>query len=157
MQSRFGALRASAFERSLVHPAHAGARATTGRTPVCPEHTVLSRRNISARTTSRSTRGPMPAACERTMLRWSAVRRSISQACVQTTSVGRSGRICVATSSYQRTRRSPRNVDLAQSRVMTWITRAPPAITGRSIRKGVSGKIARSSPSLAVASRMSLG
>ncbi len=39
--------------------------ATSGRTPVCPEQTVLSRRNIRARTTSRSTRGPIPAACER--------------------------------------------------------------------------------------------
>ena len=50
--------------------------ATSGRTPVCPEQTVLSRRNISARTTSRSTRGPMPAACERTMLRCSWARSS---------------------------------------------------------------------------------
>ncbi len=50
--------------------------ATSGRTPVCPEATVFSRRNISALTTSRSTRGPMPAACERTMLRWSCARSS---------------------------------------------------------------------------------
>lgn len=33
--------------------------ATSGRTPVWPEATVLSRRNIRARTTSRSTRGPI--------------------------------------------------------------------------------------------------
>ncbi|CAM5397782.1 hypothetical protein SFUMM280S_02524 [Streptomyces fumanus] len=50
--------------------------ATSGRTPVRPEQTVFSRRNISARTTSRSTRGPIPAACERTMLRWSCARSS---------------------------------------------------------------------------------
>ncbi len=49
---------------------------TRGRTPVRPDATVFSRRNIRARTTSRSTRGPMPAACERTMLRWSCARRS---------------------------------------------------------------------------------
>ncbi len=49
---------------------------TSGRTPVWPEASVLRRRNISARTTSRSTRGPMPAACERTMLRWSWARSS---------------------------------------------------------------------------------
>ncbi len=50
--------------------------ATDGRTPVCPEATVFRRRNIRARTTSRSTRGPMPAACERTMLRCSWARSS---------------------------------------------------------------------------------
>ena len=38
---------------------------TTGRTPVRPEASVVARRNISARTTSRSTTGPMPAAWER--------------------------------------------------------------------------------------------
>ncbi|CAB4343982.1 unannotated protein [freshwater metagenome] len=38
---------------------------TMGRTPVCPEHKVLSRSAINARTTSRSTGAPMPAACER--------------------------------------------------------------------------------------------
>jgi hypothetical protein len=37
---------------------------------------VLSRRSIIARTTSRSTSGPEPAACERTMFSWSLARSS---------------------------------------------------------------------------------
>ena len=49
---------------------------TTGRTPVRPEASVFIRRNISARTTSRSTRGPIPAACERTRLRCNWARSS---------------------------------------------------------------------------------
>ena len=40
--------------------------ATTGRTPVWPVASVESRSSISARVTSRSTSGPLPAACERT-------------------------------------------------------------------------------------------
>ncbi|CAB4651528.1 unannotated protein [freshwater metagenome] len=39
--------------------------ATTGRTPVRPEASVFRRSVISARTTSRSTGAPTPAACER--------------------------------------------------------------------------------------------
>jgi len=42
--------------------------ATTGRTPAMPDASVFSRRNISARTTSRSTGSPAPAACERMRL-----------------------------------------------------------------------------------------
>ncbi len=49
---------------------------TTGRTPVRPDARVLSRRNTSARTTSRSTGAPMPAACERISERCSCVRSS---------------------------------------------------------------------------------
>jgi hypothetical protein len=50
--------------------------ATTGRMPVRPLASVLSRRNMSARTTSRSTGAPMPAACERMSERCSCARRS---------------------------------------------------------------------------------
>lgn len=50
--------------------------ATSGRTPVRPEASVFIRRNISARTTSRSTTGPIPAACERTSDRCSWARSS---------------------------------------------------------------------------------
>lgn len=50
--------------------------ATSGRTPVRPEASVFIRRNISARVTSRSTAGPMPAACERTRERCSCARSS---------------------------------------------------------------------------------
>ena len=50
--------------------------AAAGRTPVRPVARVDSRSSISARTTSRSTSGPEPAACERTRLRCSCARRS---------------------------------------------------------------------------------
>ena len=50
--------------------------AVSGRTPVRPVASVESRSSISARTTSRSTSGPEPAACERTRLRCSCARRS---------------------------------------------------------------------------------
>ena len=50
--------------------------ATTGRTPVRPPARVFRRRNISARTTSRSTGGPMPAAWLRMRRTWSSWRRS---------------------------------------------------------------------------------
>jgi hypothetical protein len=50
--------------------------ATTGRTPEHPIASVRARSNIIARTTSRSTGGPIPAACERTSARWSSARRS---------------------------------------------------------------------------------
>ncbi len=50
--------------------------ATTGRIPVRPDASVLRRRNISARTTSRSTGSPMPAACERISERCSCARSS---------------------------------------------------------------------------------
>ncbi len=43
-------------------------RAVPGRTPVRPVAMVCRRSSISARTTSRSTSGPAPAACERTTL-----------------------------------------------------------------------------------------
>ena len=46
------------------------------RMPVCPDARVLARRNISARTTSRSTVGPVPAAWERTRDFCSRVRFS---------------------------------------------------------------------------------
>ena len=39
--------------------------ATIGRAPSDPSRSERARRNIIARTTSRSTSGPMPAACER--------------------------------------------------------------------------------------------
>ena len=48
--------------------------ATTGRTPVRPLASVLSRSSIMARTTSRSTSSPEPAACERISDRWSWAR-----------------------------------------------------------------------------------
>ncbi len=51
-------------------------RAVRSRTPVRPVASVASRSSISARTTSRSTSGPEPAACERTRLRCSCARRS---------------------------------------------------------------------------------
>ena len=54
----------------------ASASAVAGRTPVRPVASVRSRSSISARTTSRSTSGPAPAACERTSERCSAARRS---------------------------------------------------------------------------------
>ncbi len=44
--------------------------------PVWPVASVESRSSISARTTSRSTSGPDPAACERTSERWSCSRIS---------------------------------------------------------------------------------
>ena len=47
------------------------------RTPVCPVASVDSRSSISARTTSRSTSGPEPAACERTSDRCSWARISV--------------------------------------------------------------------------------
>ena len=50
--------------------------ATSGRAPVRPVASVRRRRKSIARTTSRSTGGPMPAACERTSERWSSSRRS---------------------------------------------------------------------------------
>ena len=50
--------------------------ATTGRAPERPIASERARRNIIARTTSRSTGGPMPAACERISERWSSSRRS---------------------------------------------------------------------------------
>jgi hypothetical protein len=50
--------------------------AVTGRTPVCPVASVDSRSSIIARTTSRSTSGPEPAAWLRMRLRWSSARRS---------------------------------------------------------------------------------
>ncbi len=43
----------------------ASACAVPVRTPVCPVASVDSRSSIIARTTSRSTSGPDPAACER--------------------------------------------------------------------------------------------
>ena len=46
-------------------------RASRGRTPVRPVASVDRRSSISARTTSRSTSGPEPAACERIRLRCS--------------------------------------------------------------------------------------
>ena len=51
--------------------------AVSRRTPVCPVARVESRSSISARTTSRSTSGPEPAACERTSDFWSWVRISV--------------------------------------------------------------------------------
>ena len=51
--------------------------ATTGRTPVCPVARVESRSSISARVTSRSTSGPLPAACERTSDFCSCARISV--------------------------------------------------------------------------------
>ena len=50
--------------------------ATIGRAPERPIARERARRNIIARTTSRSTGGPMPAACERIRARWSSSRRS---------------------------------------------------------------------------------
>ena len=50
--------------------------AVSRRTPVCPVASVERRSSISARTTSRSTSGPEPAACERTSERWSWARIS---------------------------------------------------------------------------------
>ena len=52
------------------------ALATTGRTPVRPVASVESRSSISARTTSRSTSSPEPAACERISPRCSSSRFS---------------------------------------------------------------------------------
>jgi hypothetical protein len=49
---------------------------TTGRTPVWPVASVCSRSSCSARTTSRSTSGPVPEACERMRLACSCIRRS---------------------------------------------------------------------------------
>ena len=51
--------------------------AVSRRTPVRPVASVESRSSISARTTSRSTSGPEPAACERTSERWSWARISV--------------------------------------------------------------------------------
>ena len=50
--------------------------ATSGRAPEHPIESVRARSSIIARTTSVSTGGPMPAACERTSARWSSARRS---------------------------------------------------------------------------------
>ncbi len=50
--------------------------ATCGRTPVRPVASVDNRSSISARTTSRSTSGPEPAAWERTRLRCNCLRSS---------------------------------------------------------------------------------
>ena len=50
--------------------------AVSRRMPVCPVASVESRSSISARTTSRSTSGPDPAACERTSDRCSCSRIS---------------------------------------------------------------------------------
>ena len=55
----------------------ASAWAVSGRTPVCPVASVERRSSISARTTSRSTSGPEPAACERTNDRCSWARISV--------------------------------------------------------------------------------
>ena len=52
--------------------------AVTGRTPVRPVASVERRSSMSARTTSSSTHGPEPAACERTSERCSCVRFSAS-------------------------------------------------------------------------------
>ena len=52
-------------------------RAVSRRTPVCPVASVDRRSSISARTTSRSTSGPEPAACERTSERCSWARISV--------------------------------------------------------------------------------
>ena len=52
-------------------------RAVCSRTPVCPVASVESRSSISARVTSRSTSGPLPAACERTSDFCSWARRSV--------------------------------------------------------------------------------
>ena len=49
---------------------------TSGRTPEQPMASVRARSSIMARTTSRSTAGPMPAACERTSASWSSAVRS---------------------------------------------------------------------------------
>ena len=52
-------------------------RAVSSRIPVCPVARVERRSSISARTTSRSTSGPEPAACERTSDRCSWARISV--------------------------------------------------------------------------------
>ncbi len=52
-------------------------RAVSRRMPVCPVASVESRSSISARVTSRSTSGPLPAACERTSERCSCSRISL--------------------------------------------------------------------------------
>ena len=54
----------------------------SSRTPVRPVARVASRSSISARTTSRSTSGPEPAACERTRLRCSWARCSLGMCVV---------------------------------------------------------------------------
>ena len=62
-----------------VMPALSSARiasATSGRAPEQPIASVRARSSIIARTTSGSTGGPTPAACERTSARWSSSRRS---------------------------------------------------------------------------------
>ena len=51
-------------------------RAVSSRTPVRPVASVDRRSNINARTTSRSTSGPDPAACDRTRLRCNWPRSS---------------------------------------------------------------------------------
>ncbi len=51
--------------------------AVSSRMPVCPVASVESRSSISARVTSRSTSGPLPAACERTSERCSWARISV--------------------------------------------------------------------------------
>ena len=48
--------------------------ATTGRAPEQPIASVRARSSIIARTTSRSTGGPIPAACERISARCSSAR-----------------------------------------------------------------------------------
>ena len=55
----------------------ASSSAVSRRTPVWPVASVERRSSISARTTSRSTSGPEPAACERTSERWSWARISV--------------------------------------------------------------------------------
>ena len=55
----------------------ARSRAVCRRTPVRPVASVESRSSISARTTSRSTSGPEPAACERTSERCRRARISV--------------------------------------------------------------------------------
>ncbi len=52
----------------------ASVSAVSTRMPVCPVARVDSRSSIIARTTSRSTSGPAPAACERMSDRWSCAR-----------------------------------------------------------------------------------
>ena len=53
------------------------ARAVSRRTPVRPVARVERRSSMRARTTSRSTSGPVPAACERTSERWSWARSAV--------------------------------------------------------------------------------
>ena len=52
------------------------ASATSTRAPEKPIARLRARRNIIARTTSRSTSGPIPAACDRTSATCSSAERS---------------------------------------------------------------------------------